>query len=169
MPYSLSEFIVASHETVIMMCTAVFGPQDALPSLPSLSMVTGAQIAGLPYRVGHADSSLSKESLCLVKLAINRMWADSTRSLYRSRLLQFLRFCDSKGIDSHQCLPASELLLCGFAASTIGLRGASTARGNLAAVRAWHIEEGVLYMGSSSMQLLCVLCGVENSHPAASF
>jgi hypothetical protein len=72
-------------------------------------------------------------------------------------------------INSHWCLPALQLLLCGFAASMTGLRGASTARGNLVVVRAWHIEEGVPYAGSSSVQHSCVLCGVENSCPAASF
>jgi hypothetical protein len=49
MPYSLSEFILASHETVMMICIAVFSPQDALLSSLSLSMVMGVQIAGLPY------------------------------------------------------------------------------------------------------------------------
>jgi hypothetical protein len=115
MPYSLSECIVTSRETVMTTCTAVFGPQDALPSSLPLSMLTGTRIAG------HADSGLSAESLRLVKLAISRAWADSTRSRYRSGLRQFPRFCDREGIDSHRRLPASELLLCGFAASTIGL------------------------------------------------
>jgi hypothetical protein len=117
MPYSLSEFILASRETVMTTCTAVFGPQDALLSSSSLSVVTSGLVEGSPYRVGHGDSSLSAENLRLVRLAINRAWADSTRSRYRSRLRQFLRFCDSEGIESHWCLPASELLLCGFAAS----------------------------------------------------
>jgi hypothetical protein len=36
-------------------------------------------------------------------------------------------------------------------------------------VRAGHIEEGVQYAGSGSVQLSCVLRGVENSRPAASF
>jgi hypothetical protein len=49
MPYSLSEFILASHETVMMMFTAVFGPQDSLPSSLSLSMVMSGEIEGLPY------------------------------------------------------------------------------------------------------------------------
>jgi hypothetical protein len=60
-------------------------------------------------------------------------------------------------------------LMCAFAASTVGQRAASTARSNLAAVRAWHIEDGVPYASTGSTQLTYVLRGIENVRPASSF
>jgi hypothetical protein len=126
----------------------------------SLSMVMSGEIEGLPYWLGYGDSSLSTENLHLVSLAINHTWVGSTKSRYQSGLHQFFRFCDSKGIEAHRHLPTLELLLCGFAASMIGLRGSSTARSNLVTVRAWHIEEGMPYAGSGSVQLLCYYVGL---------
>jgi hypothetical protein len=48
-----------------------------------------------------------------------------------------------EGVKAHLHLPASEVLLCAFAASTLGHHGALMAKAVLSAVRAWHIEEGV--------------------------
>jgi hypothetical protein len=104
-----------------------------------------------------------------VRIAKSNAWAISTRSCHRSGLRQFHKFCDREGVAAHLRLPASELLLCAFAASTLGIRSASTARCNLEAVRAWHIEEGFSYAGNNSVELTYVLRGIENVRPASSF
>ncbi|KAJ6597345.1 hypothetical protein B0H10DRAFT_1803378, partial [Mycena sp. CBHHK59/15] len=62
-------------------------------------------------------------------------------------------------------LPASEFLLCAFAASYAGSLAVSTVEGKLAAIRAWHIINDERYNGS--VRLNYVLKGIENLAPDA--
>lgn len=87
--------------------------------------------------------SLSAASLDWIALVMSNTWAASTKSCYKSGLCQFYKFCNMEGVKAHLHLPASEVLLCAFAASTLGHHGALMAKAVLSAVRAWHIEEGV--------------------------
>ncbi|KAJ6502990.1 hypothetical protein DFH09DRAFT_844939, partial [Mycena vulgaris] len=98
--------------------------------------------------------------------AIEHAWADSTLSKYASGLDAFLVFCDKEGIKKEQRLPANEFLLCAFAASRVGEIAGGTARGAIAAVKAWHIIHGEEWQGG--LRLRYTLRGVENLAPEGS-
>ena len=95
--------------------------------------------------------------------AINSAWATSTLGKYSNSVHLFLKFCTSQGIAHNYCLPASEFLLCAFAASIIGMHTATTARGNLSAVCAWHIANNHPYAGQHSLRFSYTLKGIENA------
>ncbi|KAJ7260297.1 hypothetical protein C8J57DRAFT_1720225 [Mycena rebaudengoi] len=74
---------------------------------------------------------------------IRHAWASSTLDHYANGLSHFLAFCDGQSVPQTARLPASEFLLCAFAASHAGTNAVSTVDGKLAAVRAWHILNNV--------------------------
>ncbi|KAJ7134103.1 hypothetical protein C8R46DRAFT_1362275 [Mycena filopes] len=63
-------------------------------------------------------------------------------------------------------LPTDEFVLCAFAASGAGVHAGSTARNNIAALKAWHIAQGQPWKGGSRLHY--VLAGVENMAPESS-
>lgn len=97
---------------------------------------------------------------------IQSAWKPSTSKRYSSNLRQFLQFCEDQGVPAHLRLPASEFLLCSFASGFAGLISGSTARSKIAAIRAWHIRNGLLWLGGQ--QLSYVLRGVDRLTPGSS-
>ncbi|KAJ7121999.1 hypothetical protein C8R43DRAFT_900023 [Mycena crocata] len=95
--------------------------------------------------------------------AVGNAWAPSTLDKYENGLDHFIAYCDAKDVAPARRLPASEFLLCSFAASYAGSLASSTVEGKLAAVRAWHITNNVKYNGG--LRLNYVLKGVENLAP----
>lgn len=95
-------------------------------------------------------------SLCL---------ADSTLDNYTSGLKSFLAFCDRESVPLEARLPASEHLLCAFAASRAGGVVLSTVRNRISAVRAWHIIHCMPWQGGLHLQY--VLNGVDRLAPDA--
>jgi hypothetical protein len=79
---------------------------------------------------------------------------------------RFIHFCSEQHVALEFRLPASELLLCAFAASSAGLRSGSTIRNDISAVRAWHITNNVPYFGN--IRLNYTLKGLENLTPQSS-
>lgn len=110
--------------------------------------------------------SFSSHSSARVDLALSRAWADSTSAKYQASLGIFLRFCDSERVPASLRLPASDELLCHFAASKIGLVSAGTVQGYLAAVKAWHVLNNKPWLGSSRLRY--ILNGVANMAPSSS-
>ncbi|TDL22880.1 hypothetical protein BD410DRAFT_699010, partial [Rickenella mellea] len=94
---------------------------------------------------------------------IQRGWADSTLASYASALKHFSEFCDKENVP-HSCrLPASEFLLCVFAASFAGSFARSSVQNLISAVRAWHILEGAEWLGG--IRLTYVLNGIHSLAP----
>jgi hypothetical protein len=93
-------------------------------------------------------------------------WASNTLEKYRQGVNHFLSFCDSQNVSSCFRLPASEFLLCAFAASSAGERSGSAVRNDISAIRAWHIINNVPYFGN--IRLNYTLKGVENLTPESS-
>ncbi|KAJ6454624.1 hypothetical protein C8R45DRAFT_1056767 [Mycena sanguinolenta] len=81
-------------------------------------------------------------------------------------LNSFHEFCDAQHIRLGQRLPASEEVLCAFAASQAGEIAGGTVGGALAAIKAWHIVEGAPWLGG--IWLRYTLKGVENLAPESS-
>ncbi|KAJ7760576.1 DNA breaking-rejoining enzyme [Mycena metata] len=98
-----------------------------------------------------------------IDVAIQNAWARSTMEKYVNNLAHFHAFCDTESIPHHLRLPASEFLLCAFAASFAGTHAGSTVENKLSAVRAWHILNNRRYNGG--LRLNYVLKGVENLAP----
>jgi hypothetical protein len=109
---------------------------------------------------------MSDEARDKVELAIQHAWADSTLKKYGQSLEAFHHFCNAEGVSMDQRLPANEFLLCAFAASRVGEIAGSTARGAMAAVKAWHIINDAEWQGG--IRLRYTLRGVENLAPAKS-
>jgi hypothetical protein len=111
-------------------------------------------------------AGLSSEARSKVERAIRHAWADSTLQKYGQSLEAFHHFCSKEGISAEQRLPANEFLLCAFAASRVGEIAGSTARGAIAAVKAWHIIHDEEWQGG--IRLRYTLRGVENLAPSKS-
>ena len=97
---------------------------------------------------------------------IRNAWQKSTLNKYESGINRFIAFCENENIPSAYRLPASEFLLCTFAASSAGIRAGETISGDLAAVRAWHIINDVPYNGG--LQLKYTIKGARNLTPDSS-
>jgi hypothetical protein len=93
-------------------------------------------------------------------------WWRTALSRYSGAIKQFIRFCDSEQVPAHMCFPANELLLCAFAASSLGKHARSTPRSHLSALRAWHVAHNMEWKGSSRLRY--VLNGVHNQAPGTS-
>ncbi|KAJ7739025.1 hypothetical protein DFH07DRAFT_752328 [Mycena maculata] len=92
-------------------------------------------------------------------------WAPATLDKYDNGLAHFLSYCDNMEVPIPFRLPASEFLLCAFAASFAGSLASSTVENKLNGVRAWHIVNNVEYKGS--LRLNYVMKGVANLAPDA--
>ncbi|KAJ7489662.1 DNA breaking-rejoining enzyme [Mycena galericulata] len=113
-----------------------------------------------------ADSlrtNLSQRVLNSVDFALQHGWAEATLSNYGTAVDRFLAFCTTEGVPEHLQLPADEFVLCAFAASGAGVHAGSTARNNIAALKAWHIAQNAPWNGGSRLHY--VLAGVENLAP----
>ncbi|KAF8547565.1 hypothetical protein OG21DRAFT_1490117 [Imleria badia] len=109
---------------------------------------------------------LSAPSTAKINLALSHAWADSTSAKYQSSLDCFLQFCKSEHIPPHLQLPASDDLLCAFAASKVGSVSAGTVQGYLAVVKAWHVLNNKPWLGSHHIRY--ILNGVANLAPPSS-
>ncbi|KAJ7061776.1 hypothetical protein C8F01DRAFT_1286843 [Mycena amicta] len=105
------------------------------PAIPRIFLST----PGLPQ--SENPIQLSNSSLRKLRNALHHGWATSTATNYGYAVDRFLRFCDAENIPSHLRLPTDEFVLCAFAASGAGIHAGSTARNNIAALKAWHIAQ----------------------------
>ncbi|KAG2737982.1 hypothetical protein P692DRAFT_20883038 [Suillus brevipes Sb2] len=101
-----------------------------------------------------------------IRLALDSAWAASTRHHYHSIIQAFLNFCDIENIPPSDRCPASEHLLCAFAASRIGVLAGSTIQSHMSALKVWHSYHNVPWKGAVHLRL--VLSGVANRAPSSS-
>jgi hypothetical protein len=64
---------------------------------------------------------ISREAIGKVNYALDHAWADSTMRKYANDIKRFHDFCDREQIPPKFRLPASEFLLCSFAACDAGV------------------------------------------------
>lgn len=139
-------------------CLAYLSDEDILAFVDKAFPELGAHV--------NTGFTLSQGVLHMVDIALGHAWADSTLDKYKNSLSHFHAFCDKENVPMAARLPASEFLLCAFAASNTGVLAGSTVSGKLAAVRAWHIINNTNYLGS--VRLCYVVKGVENMSPSSS-
>ncbi|KAJ7658875.1 hypothetical protein B0H17DRAFT_955054, partial [Mycena rosella] len=87
-------------------------------------------------------------------------WADPTLANYGSAVDWLLTFCTAEGVPKHFQLPADELVLCAFTASSTGAHAGSTARNNISALKVWHAAQNAEWKGGSRLHY--VLDGVDH-------
>ncbi|KAG2741731.1 hypothetical protein P692DRAFT_201842220 [Suillus brevipes Sb2] len=87
-----------------------------------------------------------------IRHALDHDWADSTLSKYRSVV--------SKHVPSLVRCPASDQLLCTFAASHVGLISGDTVYNHLSALQAWHAYNNKPWLGG--VRLNYIINGISN-------
>ncbi|KAJ7722079.1 hypothetical protein DFH07DRAFT_932613 [Mycena maculata] len=110
--------------------------------------------------------NLSQAAINSIDYALQHSWADPTLANYGNAVDRFLAFCSAQGVPQKFQLPADEFVLCAFAASSAGVHSGSTARNNIAAVKAWHVAQNAQWNGGSRLHY--VLAGVDNLAPESS-
>lgn len=90
---------------------------------------------------------LSPATMANLERALDGGIARSTAQKYDGAVREFNSFCDSEAVPLEQRLPASELLLCAFAARYVGLHAESTIRSSLLGLRSLHINHGFEWQG----------------------
>ncbi|KAF8449204.1 hypothetical protein L210DRAFT_3340666, partial [Boletus edulis BED1] len=109
---------------------------------------------------------LSAPSTAKINLALSHAWAESTSAKYQASVDTFLQFCEVELVPPHLRLPASDNLLCAFAASKVGSVSAGIVQGYLAGIKAWHILNNKPWLGS--LRIHYILNGVANLAPSSS-
>jgi hypothetical protein len=131
-------------------------------AIPQPTPTTRGDWGPLPHAPGDPTNVATPPSPLLSQV-LAASWADSTLKNYNRGIAAFSAWCDTKGVAAHLRLPASEALLCEFAASSAGIHSGSSARNALAGLRALHLLLGVPYQGGT--RLAQALKGVENLRP----
>jgi len=89
-----------------------------------------------------------------LELAIAHGHAPSTASNYDYAIKRYLKFAGSLGFTEIQALPASEELILLWACEGLGRTGPGTAKGNLSALRAWHVERRIRWVRPECIALI---------------
>ncbi|KAJ3559982.1 hypothetical protein NP233_g11130 [Leucocoprinus birnbaumii] len=111
----------------------------------------------------HFSPMLSTSSMRKIQTALSGSWAPSTMQGYRLAIQKYHQFCDRENISKPLRTPASELVLCAFAADNVGKLSAAVAHNQLAAIKAWHVANNWTWHGSD--RLTQILRGVKNLAP----
>lgn len=100
---------------------------------------------------------------CRLTTVLCHAWRPSTAKKYVSTVNEFMHFCCTHGIPLGEALPASESLLCAFAASFAGSLAGSSINNKMSALRGWHIQNDVPW--HCGLQLKYILRGAGNMRP----
>jgi hypothetical protein len=97
---------------------------------------------------------------------LNGGWAVRTRKNHASALGRYRAFCRESDVPNELILPAVEPVLCAWLASMHGQVSSSTARNDLAGLRAWHIRQNRPF--PTSERVTKILESIEHHRPARS-
>ena len=86
---------------------------------------------------------LAAKDLECIEAVMARTWEVDMHTTYASSLLNFIVFCDKKGIPEADRVPASHILLLSFVSTLTAAYSGSTISNYLYGVRAWHILQGI--------------------------
>ena len=88
-------------------------------------------------------SQYSEEDLERIEAVMARAWEVDTHATYASGLLNFMVFCDMRGVPEAERAPASHVLLLSFVSTLAAAYSGSAISNYLYGVRAWHILHGI--------------------------
>ncbi|KAG2157552.1 hypothetical protein DEU56DRAFT_722559 [Suillus clintonianus] len=109
---------------------------------------------------------LSADANTRIDRVLSAAWADSTLAQFRHSISLFINFCDAEQVPFDSRCPASEDLLCVFAASRAGGLSGNTVHNQLMALKAWHAFNNAKWQGGSRLHYL--LNGVADLTPNSS-
>lgn len=98
---------------------------------------------------------------------IAHSWAPSTTKRYSSAVADFLKFCKRQDMPLTSIWPASEDLLCFYAASMARTLAGRMVSNKMSGLRSYHIQHDLLW--HDSMRLRQTVKGVKNLRPDSSF
>lgn len=141
--------------------------QPASPAHPQSSPShTLPKPATPPSQPPASTLTLSRSASNNLAAALKNGLAPRTHKTYEQGVKSFLAFCDRERIAPDTRVPASENLLCAFAADGVGRLASSTVNSAINGVRAWHIELGLSWQGG--VRLARTIKGVGYLAPASS-
>ena len=88
-------------------------------------------------------SQYTDEDLECIEAIMARAWEVDTHATYVSGLLNFMVFCDMRGVPEAERAPASHVLLLSFVSTLAAAYSGSAVSNYLYGVQAWHILHGV--------------------------
>ena len=112
-------------------------------------------------------SQYSEEDLERIEAVMARAWEVDTHATYTSGLLNFMVFCDMRGVPETERAPASHVLLLSFVSALAAAYSGSAISNYLYGVRAWHILHGVPWR-IERMEMDTMLKAAEKMTPPSS-
>jgi hypothetical protein len=125
-----------------------------------------------------ASATAIRNSLCIgnwqapdelvekAMIAVDDGWARGTRRNHEGATARFRAFCSETNVPDELMFPVAEPVLCAWLASMYGCKSGSTARNELAGLRAEHIRRNIPF--PSSERVIKILEGIERSRPESS-
>lgn len=110
---------------------------------------------------------LSPKDLAQIEQTISHAWADSTKETYRTGLMAYHAFCDSRKIPEVQHTPASSILILSFILNLAGLYSKSAVTNYVQEVQAWHIMHGLDWVMKDEQMNALLKAAVALAPPAS--
>ena len=95
--------------------------------------------------IPHSSSSpqVSDDDLKCIEAIIAHAWELDTHTTYTSSLLNYMVFCDKKGIPKVDRTPVSQLLLMSFILTLAAAYSGSAISNYVCGIQAWHLLHGI--------------------------
>ncbi|KAG6886505.1 hypothetical protein C0992_003682 [Termitomyces sp. T32_za158] len=113
------------------------------------------------------SNSISDAEKSFVDRVLANAWANSTASRYSAAVKDYLAFCDSRHKSASDALPATEELLCLYAASMASAKAGFTTSGKILGLHTWHVQNNIAWPGGTRLKY--VLKAIENLRLPESF
>jgi hypothetical protein len=110
--------------------------------------------------------TLPKYELARIATIVEGGWAVRTRKNHAGSAARFRSFCRECDVPRELTFPVAEPVLCAWLASMHGIKSGSTARNELAGLRAWHVRCNVPFPASE--RVTKILESIEHHRPARS-
>lgn len=120
------------------------------PFLPQVPAKDRIRSWSSPYSEARRSAHYQSLPPPLVNLAyqtVDKGLVEGTQVTYGAGLKSFHIFCDKTGVDHHQRMPASAVLITAFIGFYSGTVDGDTMRSWLSGVRAWHVAHGAHWNG----------------------
>jgi hypothetical protein len=133
-------------------------------SLSTHRASTQASSAGSTQRAG--QWGLPQDTIDRIAEVVDGGWAKRTRKNHDGAVARYRVFCRSMDVPSELTLPTTEPVLCAWLASMYGRVSGSTARNDMAGLRAWHVRQNEVFPASE--RVAKILESIEHHRPATS-
>lgn len=122
-------------------------PSPFLPQVPAKDRIRSWTSPFSEARRSALYQSLPPPLVNLAYQTIDKGLVEGTQITYGAGVKSFHIFCDKTGVDHHQRMPASAVLITAFIGYYSGTVDGDTMRSWLSGVRAWHVAHGAHWNG----------------------